>query len=59
MDLILMVLALALLGFVSWLITTKIPMDPIFKVVIYVVVAVALILYLVRRFSGNVPNVLN
>jgi len=59
MDLVILVLVLALLGFLIWLITTKIPMDPIFRIIIYVVVAVALILWLVRRFGGTVPNVLN
>lgn len=51
-----LVLVLAVVGFVVWLITTKIPMDPTFRVVIYVVVAVVLVLWLLRRFAGGVPN---
>lgn len=58
MDLIILVLMLAVVGFLVWLITTKIPMDPIFRTVIYVVVAIALILWLLKRFGGGIPNVL-
>jgi len=58
MDLIVLVLALALLGFLVWLITTKIPMDPMFTVAIQIIVVVVVILYLIRTFGGSVPNVL-
>lgn len=58
MDLIILVLGLAILGLLVWAITTYIPMEPIFKTIIYIVVAIALILFLVRQFSGTVPNVL-
>ncbi len=53
-----LVLGIALIGLLVWAITTYVPMDPIFKKVIYVVAAIALILWLVRQFGGNVPNVL-
>lgn len=53
-----LVLVLALVGFLVYLITTKIPMDPMFKLAIQIIVVVAVILYLVRRFAGNVPNLL-
>lgn len=58
MDLILLVLVLALVGFFVWFITTKIPMDANFKVVIYVVVAVFLILWLLHKFGEKLPNFL-
>jgi len=58
MDLIMLVLVLAVVGFIVWLITTRIPMPPIFQTVIYVVVAIVLILWLLRRFGGSVPNVM-
>jgi hypothetical protein len=58
MDLILLVLGLALIGFLVWLITEKIPMAPMFKLGIQIIVAVVVILYLVRRFGGAIPNVL-
>jgi len=57
MDLVMLVLTLAIVGFLVWLIVTKIPMPPIFQTVIYVVVAIALLLYLIRRFGG-LPNVM-
>jgi uncharacterized membrane protein len=58
MDLIVLVLTLALLGFLVWAITTYIPMPPIFKTAITIIVVVVIILYLIRRFAGAVPNVL-
>ena len=58
MDLVILVLGLALIGLLVWLITTKIPMDPMFRTAIYVIVAIAVILFLVRRFGSAVPNVL-
>ena len=59
MDLLILILGIALLGFLAWIITTYIPMQPIFKTIIYVVVAVSLVFFVLRRFSGTVPNVLN
>lgn len=56
MDLIVLVLALALIGFLVYLITTKIPMDPMFKIAIQIIVLIAIVLYLLRRFQ--LPNVL-
>jgi len=58
-DLIILILGIALLGLIAWAITTYIPMDPIFKTIIYVVIAIALILFIVRRFGSSVPNVMN
>ena len=58
MDLVILVLGLAILGFLVYLITEKIPMDNTFKVGIRVIVAIAVILYLLRRFGANIPNVL-
>lgn len=58
MDLLYLVLELSAIGFVVWLLTTKIPMPNEFKIAIYVVAVIALILFLLRRFSGSVPNVL-
>ena len=58
MDLILLVLVLCIIGFVVWLLTTKIPMDPIFRTVIYVVVAIVLVLWVLRQFGSGIPNVI-
>ena len=58
MDLVILILVLALLGFLVHVITTRIPMDPMIKLAIQLIVVVAIILYLVRRFGGIIPNVL-
>ena len=58
MDLVMLVLVIALVGFLVYLITTHIPMPPIFKTAIQIIVVIALILYLIRRFGGSLPNVL-
>lgn len=58
MDLILLVLALAVIGFLVHLITTRIPMDPMFRTAILIIVVVVVILYLIRRFGGAIPNVM-
>ncbi len=59
MDLIVLVLAIALVGCVVWAIETYIPMAPPFKLVIRIIVVVVLILYLLRMFGAHVPNVLH
>jgi hypothetical protein len=59
MDLILLVLGIALLGFIVWLITTKIPMDPMFRYAIQIIVLVVVVIYLVRILGGHIPNVLH
>lgn len=58
MDLIMLVLGLALLGFLVHLITTKIPMDPMFRYAILIIVIIVVVLFLVRQFGGSVPNVM-
>ena len=59
MDLIILVLGIAFIGLLVWAITTFVPMEPVFKTIIYVVIAIALILFIVRRFGSSVPNVMN
>lgn len=46
-----LILTIAILGLIVWFITTHIPMPPIFKTVIYVIVAIFLILFLMRTFG--------
>ena len=48
-----LVIVLAVVGFIVYLVTTYIPMPPIFRTVIYVVVAILLLLYLMRVFGFN------
>ena len=57
MDLIVLVLVVAVIGFIIWLITSRVPMDPTLKLVIQIVAAVILLLYVLRRVGG-IPNVL-
>ena len=51
MGLIELIIVIALVGFVIYLITTYIPMPPVFKTVIYVIAAIVL-LFLVMRALG-------
>ena len=57
MDLIILVLVLCLVGFLVWLLTTKIPMPPAWATAIQVIALIFLILYVLRRVV-NVRNVL-
>lgn len=51
-----LILTLALIGMIVWLITKYIPMDPVFKNIIYVIVAVVLIIYLMGVFGvADIP----
>jgi len=58
MDLIMLVLVLSVIGFLVWLITTKIPMDPTFRLAIQIIVLIVIVLWLLRRFGGGIPNVM-
>jgi hypothetical protein len=57
MDLILLVLVLAIVGFVIWLITTQIPMPANWARAIQIFALVVIVIYLITRFL-NLPNVL-
>ena len=57
MDLILLVVAIAVIGFVVWLITTQIPMPPGWAKTIQGVAIVVLVLWLLSHLVA-VPNVL-
>jgi hypothetical protein len=57
MDLILLVVAVAVIGFVVWLITTQIPMPAGWAKVIQGVTLVVLVLWLLSHLL-TVPNVL-
>lgn len=58
MDLVILVLSIAVIGFLVWIVT-QIPMPAIFKPIIYVVVAIALLYFVAHRFAGTLPNVLH
>lgn len=52
-GLVLLVLGLAVLGFLVHLITTKVPMDDTFKQVIVVVVVVVVVIYCLGIVTGH------
>ncbi len=57
MDLLILVLVLALIGFAVFLITTRIPMPAGWATAIQVLALVVIVLFLLSRFV-NLPNVL-
>lgn len=57
MDLVLLVLVVALIGFLVYLLTTKVPMPPGWATAIQVLALIVIVLYLITRFV-NLPNVL-
>lgn len=57
MDLLLLILVLCLVGFVVWLLTTRIPMPPAWATAIQVIALICLVLYVLTRFV-SLPNVL-
>jgi hypothetical protein len=56
-DLIVLVLVLVLIGFLVWLLTTRIPLPPLWASTIQVVALVVVIVYLLTRVV-HLPNVL-
>lgn len=46
-----LVIGLALVGIILYLIETYVPMDPVIKTIIRIVVVIIVILYLVRLFG--------
>jgi hypothetical protein len=57
MDLLLLVVVVALIGFLIYVLTTKIPMPPLWAVTIQVLALVVIILFLLTRVV-HLPNVL-
>jgi hypothetical protein len=57
MDLILLVLVVALIGFLVWIITTKVPMPAEWARTIQVLALIVLVLWLLSQFVV-LPNVL-
>jgi uncharacterized membrane protein YkvI len=54
-GLVLLVLALALIGFLVHLITTKIPMDDTIKQTIVVATVIVMVIFLLLLLTGRVP----
>lgn len=59
MDLIMLVLVIALVGFAVWALTQYVPMPPIFKTAIIVLVVIVLVLWVLRSVGGGLPNFLH
>jgi hypothetical protein len=57
MDLVVLVLILALIGWLVYLITTKIKMPPYWATTIQIFALAAIVIYLISRFV-HLPNVL-
>jgi hypothetical protein len=57
MDLIILVAELALVGFLVWFITTKVPMPPLWANAIQVIALIIVIVYVLTRVV-YLPNVL-
>jgi hypothetical protein len=57
MDLIMLVLVMAVIGFLVYIITTKIPMPPGWATAIQVLALIVIVLFLLSRFV-KLPNVL-
>ena len=57
MDLIILVLVLALIGFLIYVITTKIPMPAGWSTAIQILALIVIILYILTRLV-DLPNVL-
>lgn len=58
MDLLILVLIAAVIGFGVWLITTKVPMPPAYATTIQVVALILLVLWFLRAVGARIPNVL-
>jgi hypothetical protein len=58
MDLIVLLLVVALVGFIVYLITTKIPMPPYWALALQIVALIIIVLFLLRQFGLVLPNVL-
>jgi hypothetical protein len=57
MDLVILVLVVALIGFLVYIITTKVPMPPYWAGTIQLLALIVLILYVLSHFV-RLPNVL-
>lgn len=57
MDLLMLVVVLVLIGFMVWLLTTKVPMPPGWATAIQALVLVVVVLYVLTRIV-HLPNVL-
>jgi flagellar biogenesis protein FliO len=57
MDLVVLVVVICLIGFLVWVLTTRVPMPPGWAVAIQVLALIVIVMWLLSRFGG-LPNVL-
>lgn len=57
MDLIVLVLVVAVIGFLVWFITAKVPMPPYWATAIQIIALIVVILWVLRFFGASVPNI--
>lgn len=57
MDLIIVLVVVVLIGFLVYLLTTKVPMPPMWATAIQVIALIVVVLWLLTQFV-NLPNVL-
>ena len=57
MDLIILVCVLALVGFLVYLLTTKVPMPPYWAQAIQILALIIVVIYVLTRFF-RIPNLL-
>lgn len=57
MDLILLIVVLAIVGAVVWIVTTQIPMPPLWAKALQLLALLVIVLYLLTRFI-QLPNLL-
>lgn len=58
MDLLILVVTLTIVGFLTWLLTEKVPMDPMMRTAIRVIVLLVMVLYALRIIGFNIPNLM-
>ena len=58
MDLILLVLVVALIGFFVYIVTTKVPMPPYWALALQILALIVVVLFVLQRFGVRLPNVL-
>lgn len=58
MDLIILVIVLVVVGFLVWLLTTKVPLPPYWALAIQVLALIIVVLYVLTRFF-RIPNLIH
>ncbi len=58
MDLIWLVLVIVIIGFLVYLLTTKVPLPQYWATAIQIIALICILLFLLQRFGVLVPNVL-